>query len=199
MAKKTPANIYQLKITLHHSKPPIWRRMLVSGDTKLEQLHMIIQIAMGWWNAHLHQFIIDRIYYAADLGEFGLDFEDWGGRKLREDNFVLSDLIKTEKKKFRYEYDFGDSWYHDILVEKILPPDPNQKLPVCIKGKRACPPEDVGGIYSYDFFLEAFKDPNHPAHEDYIQWVGEDFDPEAFDLDAINKTLQEYAKDARLK
>jgi hypothetical protein len=102
----------------------------------------------------------------------------------------LGKSITAEGEKFAYEYDFGDFWEHDILIEKILPPDPKQKLPVCIKGKRACPPEDVGGVWGYDTFLEAIKDPQHPEHEMYTEWIDGEFDPEAFDLDAINSALR---------
>jgi hypothetical protein len=109
----------------------------------------------------------------------------------------LGSLVSAEGEKFAYDYDFGDFWQHIILVEKILPPldkilPPNakQKFPVCIKGKRACPPEDVGGVWGYDSFLEAIKDADHPEHAMYLEWIGGDFDPEAFDLDGVNKHLQ---------
>jgi hypothetical protein len=108
----------------------------------------------------------------------------------------LSKLITTEGEKFTYEYDFGDGWEHDILIEKILspldrimPPNAKQTFPMCLKGKRACPPEDVGGIWGYGTFLEAIQNPEHPEHSMYLEWSGGDFDPEAFDLDAINQAL----------
>jgi hypothetical protein len=102
----------------------------------------------------------------------------------------LNQIVTGEKFTFTYEYDFGDDWLHAILIEKILPPAPDQKLPVCIKGKRACPPEDVGGIWGYELFLEAIADPEHEEHDSYLVWVGGEFDPEAFDLDAINARLR---------
>ena len=94
--------------------------------------------------------------------------------------------------KFVYEYDFGDSWEHELLVEKILPPEKGAHYPRCIKAKRACPPEDVGGVWGYDDFLEAIQDPDHPDHEDMLEWVGGEFDPEAVDLDEINETLRYF-------
>jgi hypothetical protein len=177
--------IYQLKITLNESKPPIWRRLLVSGNTTLAKLHRIIQEGMPWQDYHLHQFIVGEVYYGVPSPEDWHEVED--ERRVR-----ISQLAPQEKIKFTYEYDFGDDWLHTVLVEKSLPPDPEQKLPVCLKGKRACPPEDVGGIWGYDTFVEAIKNPEHDEHDDYLQWIGGMFDPEAFDLDAVNARLRKF-------
>lgn len=185
---KATAPIYQIKITLEHSKPPIWRRLLISSETTLPKLHRIIQQAMGWYDSHLHAFDIHGVQYSAPLPYDTGHLAELG---MKSTNRVkLNKLITREGEKFRYEYDFGDDWQHKILVEKILPPDPKQKLPICIKGKRACPPEDVGGVWGYDSFLEAINDPNHPEHEMYVEWIGEGFDPEAFDLDTVNDRLK---------
>ena len=184
---KTPRQIYQIKVTLRGSRPPIWRRLLVASDTTLAALHDIIQMAMGWENSHLHAFEIGEDSYSAPLEDRfdDLDFKD-------ERRMKLSQVVVSEGFKFAYEYDFGDSWDHIILVEKVLPFDPTQALPVCIKGKRACPPEDVGGVWGYDTFLEAIQNPDHPEHEMYREWGGEDFDPEVFDLAAINAALRDW-------
>ena len=179
-------DIYQIKVTLKHSKPPIWRRIQVRGDTRLDKLHDILQAVMGWWNAHLHQFIVGGNYY----GEPNPDDEDWGLELLDETKVRLYQLAAGEKFKFVYEYDFGDSWEHLLLVEKLLPPEKGVSYPCCLKGKRACPPEDVGGVWGYEGFLEAIKDPDHADHEDMLEWVGGDFDPEEFDLAAVNEALQ---------
>lgn len=104
----------------------------------------------------------------------------------------LNKLITTEGEQFDYVYDFGDRWEHTILIEKILPPDPKQKLPVCIAGKRACPPEDVGGVWGYEDLLRAIKDPKHPNHTDYIEWIGEGFDPARFDIAEINAIFGDF-------
>lgn len=180
---KPDVPVYQLKITLKDSKPPIWRRLLVPGDTTLARLHRIIQEAMGWWDYHLHQFIVGGVYY----GEPSPD--DW--HEVNDERRIrLSQIAPSEKSRFVYEYDFGDDWIHTVQVEKVLPPNPEQKLPVCVKGKRACPPEDVGGIWGYDSFLEAISDPNHEEHASYLEWIGGSFDPEAFDVDEANARLQ---------
>ncbi|MFQ5617105.1 MAG: plasmid pRiA4b ORF-3 family protein, partial [Anaerolineales bacterium] len=178
-------NIYQLKISLKGAKPPIWRRVLVPANFTLHKLHKVIQAAMGWWDYHLHQFIIFGEYYSnpADDG--------WGDLETKnEQRYRLNQIVSGRGFKFEYEYDFGDSWAHVIQVEKILPREKGVRYPVCIKGKRACPPEDVGGIWGYAGYLEAIQDPKHPEHDDYLEWRGP-FDPNAFDLDEVNAALQE--------
>ena len=181
--KKTDVPIYQLKITLMDSKPPIWRRVLVPSDIPLSRLHRIIQAAMGWSDYHLHQFIVGDIYSGVP------EHDDWHEVK-DERRARLNQIAPTEKSRFIYEYDFGDDWLHAVQVESILAPDPTRKLPVCIKGRRACPPEDVGGFGGYANFLEALNDPGHSEHELYTQWIGGEFDPEACDLDDINARLR---------
>lgn len=185
---KATAPIYQIKITLKDSKPPIWRRLLISSETTLPKLHDIIQAAMGWYDSHLHAFDIHGEHYSAPSPYDSGHLQEMG---MKSTNRVkLNKLITAESETFRYEYDFGDDWQHEILLEKILPADPKQKLPLCIKGKRACPPEDVGGVWGYDGFLEAINDPEHQEHESYLQWIGDDFDPETFDLDEVNERLK---------
>jgi hypothetical protein len=185
--KQTPkADIYQIKVTLEYSKPPIWRRIQVAGDVNLRKLHRILQEVMGWSDYHLHQFIVGEAYY----GEPHPDYEGFGFQIRDEKRVKLGQIVPGEKFKFFYEYDFGDSWGHQLLVEKILPPEPGIQYPRCLKGKRACPPEDVGGVWGYEGFLEAIRDPDHPEHDDMLEWIGGEFDPEAFDLDEINAALE---------
>jgi len=180
----TDVPIYQIKVTLKGSKPPIWRRIQVRSDITLSRLHMILQEAMGWWNAHLHLFAVGQT-------EYGLPDPDFGFEGMRDERMVKLNQIATgEGARFIYEYDFGDSWEHVLLVEKVLPPEEGVQYPICTKGRRACPPEDVGGIWGYEEFLEAIQDPDHPEHEEYLEWIGDEFDPEEFDLDAINERLR---------
>jgi hypothetical protein len=103
---------------------------------------------------------------------------------------TLERLVPREKSKLLYEYDFGDSWDHELLVEKRLPLAAGKRYPVCLTGKRACPPEDCGGVWGYASVLEAIRDPEHPEHEEMLEWVGGEFDPEAFDLDEVNRELR---------
>ena len=183
-AQKKPADttIYQLKISLRETKPPIWRTLQVLSSTTLRQLHFIVQGSMGWYNSHLHQFLIDGIEYGEPAPEYDFDVTD-------EAKVKLSKVVGGEKAKFSYIYDFGDSWEHTILVEKILPRDPKILYPICIKGKRACPPEDCGGPWGYVEFLEAIQNPSHPDHDDMLEWIDGAFDPEEFDLDEVNQRL----------
>ncbi len=186
MAKtKQPADIYvyQIKVTIADIKPPIWRRVQVTSATSLYRFHEILQIVMGWSDYHLHEFIIDETHY----GEPSPDYIF----KMRNDKTVkLGQVVSEEDAKFEYIYDFGDSWHHKILVEKILPIEPDKKYPICLKGKRACPPEDCGGVSGYYEFLEAIQDPDNPEHEDMLDWAGGSFDPEAFDPDEVNQKLR---------
>jgi hypothetical protein len=175
--------VYRLKVTLKGAKPPIWRRIDVSGDVTLYDLHLTIQATMGWDNAHLHQFIIGGEFYGLPDEDMDLEVED-------ETRMILDQFGFREKSKFFYEYDFGDDWQHEIVVEKVLPRKPGEPYPVCLKGKRACPPEDVGGVWGYADFLEVIRDPEHPEYEETLDWVGEGFDPEYFDLDEINARLR---------
>jgi len=177
--------IYQFKVTLKGSKPPIWRRIQVRSDTRLDQMHEIIQVVMGWEDYHLHQFIIFDQYFGVPHDDY-LGFIDMHDEK----RYQLSDFGAKEGFKCIYEYDFGDGWEHILLLEKILPADQGTRYPLCLKGKRACPPEDVGGVWGYVYFLEAINDPEHEEHEMYIEWIGGKFDPEKFDIDYINRRLR---------
>ena len=183
-------SIYQLKITLKGCRPPIWRRVQVRGDSTLERLHWVIQLSMGWTNSHLHSFRIRGVEYGVPMPELG--FDEMG---LRDEQPVkLSKVISGEKFKFSYLYDFGDSWDHDILVEKVLEADPETDYPICIKGKRACPPEDCGGVWGYGNFLDVIQDPDHPEHEEMLEWIGGFFDPEDAALDEANEQLKQIAE-----
>jgi hypothetical protein len=175
-----------LKITLKGSKPPIWRRILVPSDIRLDRLHLVIQIAMGWFNCHLHQFSAFGRSYGVAYDDFAadLDIED-------ETKVKLRDLLQMEKDAMTYEYDFGDSWEHKITLEKVLPYDKAQALPVCIRGKRACPPEDCGGVWGYAELLKVLADPADPEHDAMLEWLGGPFDAEAFDMAAVNGVLSE--------
>lgn len=175
--------IYQLKITLRGGKPPIWRRVLVPGAFSLYQLHQLIQAAMGWRNCHFHGFTIDGERYALPSPD------DWEP-VVDERSHSVGQIAPRVKQKFVYEYDFGDGWEHEIVVEKILAPETGVKYPFCVTGRRACPPEDVGGPWGYAEFLVAISDRNHEEHESFLEWCGGSFDAAAFDLDAVNRQLR---------
>ena len=179
--KARPGSIYELKVTLADNILPVWLTVQVPSAFTLHQLHTVIQAAMGWEDYHLYQFEIgDRKYAKPDEYEV-LSFKD-----------ALRALLGREVQAgdtFIYEYDFGDSWFHDIVVEQELSPEPDMRYPVCIKGEGACPPEDCGGIFAYKELLENLSDPTREQHSEAVSWVDEGFDPRVFDLAAANRRL----------
>jgi len=178
--------VYQLKVTLKHIRPPIWRRVLVPAEMSLADLHDVIQMAMGWCDGHLHAFRAGgREYSLPDP----INDDLFGAPEIDERSAVLRAVARHEKDKLTYEYDFGDGWEHEVVVEKILPREQGKDYPVCVTGRRACPPEDCGGPWGYGAFLEAIANPHHPDHKEMTEWIGDDFDPGAFDLQAVNERL----------
>jgi hypothetical protein len=182
---KANAPVYQLRIELVDVQPEVWRTVLIPGSATLTKVHATILWGMGWEGGHLHEFTIGYEAY----GMPDPDFDDGRPVKL-EGRYTLASAV-GKLKSFRYEYDFGDGWEHVIKVEKILPPDPSLKAPVCIAGANACPPEDCGGPMGYEEFLEAIADPKHEDHDDMLTWCGGSFDPTAFDLAGVNARLSE--------
>jgi hypothetical protein len=174
--------IWQLKVTLREIDPPIWRRVLVRGSVTLGRLHSILQQTMGWTNSHLHLFEVGDKRYGTLDPEWEMDVVD-------ETKMRVSEAAPEPKAGFTYEYDLGDSWIHDVVVEKIIPPESTMLYPVCLDGKRACPPEDSGGVAGYADLLEILRNPAHEEHESTLQWVGGHFDPEGFDVNSANRAL----------
>lgn len=191
-SSRSGAPLYQLKITLKWSKPPIWRRVVVRADMKLDRLHDVIQITMGWTDSHLHQFIAGSGFGRAFYGRPDPGFAGMGSETLNETRYTVADLAPAAKRKFIYEYDFGDGWQHEVVTERILPPDPAFRHPVCLAGANACPPEDCGGMGGYYNLLEIMADPKHPEHQDMKEWVGGRLQPEAFNLDLVNSGLKRF-------
>ena len=191
MATKT-SEIYQIKVTLRGTKPPIWRRLLVPADMTLEQLHRVLQSAREGEDCHLHEFEIDEERY----GPPDPDGWDVGPETLSERKARLSDVLGDIGAKAIYTYDFGDSWEHRITVEKILPPEAGRKYPVCVAGKMQGPPEDCGGVFGYYELLAVVNDPAHTEHKHLREWLGKDFDPEAFSMDEVNRRLNGRARTA---
>ena len=172
--------IVSLKVTLRGTKPPIWRRLLMPDTMTLDDLHQAIQAAMGWDDCHLHAFDIDGRQY--------------GDRQTVDDvadenRLTLKGLLKSGVARFAYTYDFGDNWEHTVAIEKTRPAIDGEAYPLCVAGKRACPPEDCGGPWGYQHLLEVLADPDHPDYADQKEWVDEDFTPDHFDTVAANAVL----------
>ncbi len=185
---------YQLKITLKYSRPVIWRRIVVPASFKLDRLHDVIQRVMPWTNSHLHHFMVGTPYGrdCAFYGQPNSEFAGLGSDELDEKRFTLADIAPGAKAKFIYEYDFGDGWEHQIVVEKVLPPEAGFKHVICLAGANACPPDDCGGIPGYYQMLEIIADPKHPEQESMKEWLGGEWDPARFDLDGANAALKRF-------
>lgn len=181
---------YLLKIHLLDIEPAIWRRFVVPASITLDRLHDVIQIVMGWTDSHLHEFTIGNKRYT----EYPESNEDG----LACGRYRLGDLIKQKGRTFRYLYDFGDSWEHELVLEESRYFNPELRTELaCLDGQRSCPPEDVGGVPGYFEFLNALKDPNHEEHESYTEWSGGNFDSERFDPELINWELMKYLRWSR--
>jgi hypothetical protein len=175
-------SIFRITIALNDSSPPIWRRLLVPGSIRLAKLHDIFQAAMGWTNSHLHMFTIGEVSY-------GSQFDDYPEDEIDEKSVTVLRAL-TDVKQFTYEYDFGDSWDHTVVVEEKTTTRTGLKFAVCLDGSGACPPEDCGGTGGYERLLEALGNPSDPEHEALMEWAGGPIDVAAFDLARTNAELQ---------
>lgn len=173
--------VYQFKIVLKGTKPPIWRRIQVPSTYSFAKLHDAIQSAVGWYGGHLHEFRIRRPSTGREV-VIGLPDEDFFSdvEILDERRQKIADYFSSTNQKALYIYDFGDDWRHAVVLEKILPSEGKVVYPVCLAGRRACPPEDCGGVWGYEELLAALVDPKHPRHRELKEWVGGEFDPEDF-------------------
>lgn len=178
--RRSQSQTFQIKVTLRNVRPPIWRRLQVPSDILLPKLHEVLQAAMGWHDSHLHLFRVGNDCYAPP--------GDW--EPVGEDSrqVALVDLAAKKGARLVYEYDFGDGWTHDIVVESVLP-EPC-KVMRCTGGRRRCPPEDCGGPWGYAEFLDAIADRMHERHEELHEWCGGGFDPAEFDVDVANAALR---------
>ncbi|MEU4381655.1 plasmid pRiA4b ORF-3 family protein [Micromonospora echinofusca] len=179
-----PRQIFQLKISLAGVRPPVWRRVLVPGGYTLDRLHRVVQHAMGWRDCHLHSFEIEGRQY----GEPDPD----GELALRDELDVRLDAVVGKGSRFHYTYDFGDWWEHDLVVEDAFTADPDERYPTCSGGERACPPEDTGGPAGWQALLAVLADAGHPEHARTRDWVGDRFDPDAFDARRAGTLLRRF-------
>lgn len=186
--------IHHLKIELKNLKPMIGREVLVPSDIRLDRLHEVIQVAMGWTDSHLHEFIVGTLRDGERFGPPVSDPFASGPPSRNETKFTLRQIAPDKGSKLLYWYDFGDDWHHEVSVKAVLVATPNQPVPCCLKASRACPPEDCGGPWGYANLLDILADPEHEEHDDMRDWVGDGFDPEHVDIDAINKELAALAR-----
>lgn len=183
--KKPSASLFRLRIELEGITPLIWRRFWMEGDVPLVQLHHSIQAIMGWTDAHLHDFQIGGARYSTPTPYDELDDPSIDDRKVQMQKVLKG--ITT----FGYQYDFGDSWQHTVIIEEVAPqPEHPRGCAFVIEGERACPPEDAGGAHQYQEFLDRLaKNPRHKEVKAFLEWAGEDFNPNLFDRHAANAAL----------
>ena len=177
------------RVTLCDTNPPVWRMLKMFSDMSLDQLHYAIQGAFGWENSHLHAFETrGKMRYSSN--EINIDEGDEKDSR----RVTLAKLLEKNITKFTYEYDFGDSWNHEIEVENIALTETKTSVPECIDGARHCPPEDCGGTAGFENFREAMANPKHPEHRELKEWFGGRFDPEKFSKKAANEGIQSFLK-----
>ena len=189
--------IIEFKIELDGSEPKIWRTFQVEADTTFNQFHKIIQKVMGWEDYHMYDFKVGKTNIVDSRSEcFGGGFDFGQPKDIKANKVKLADMIEKKGQKFYYFYDMGDYWEHKLTVKKIFEAeDDDINYPVVLEGERACPPEDCGGIWGYQELLEILKDPKHPEYEDRIvDWLGEDFDPDYFSVEEVNKKFRKKVK-----
>jgi hypothetical protein len=175
MAAKT-STVHRLKVTLRRVRPPVWRRIEVASTTTLHQLSAELEAAMGWFGGHLHSFDAAGVIYQSPSDE------DFAWRPMKDERTAaLATVLSRVGAKMRWDYDFGDGWEHDVVVEAIEPAANDVVYPRCIAGRRACPPEDCGGPWGYTNLLEVLADPAHPEHASMLEWAPMEFDPARFD------------------
>jgi len=180
---KSFKNVYQFKVSLKGIRPPIWRRIQVPDYYTFWDLHVAIQNAMGWFDLHLHAFKIMNPNKRIE-DEIGIPDDEFASpeyRILAGWKQKISRYFSAQNNTALYIYDFGDYWEHELKLEKILSRDDQKDYPICVIGRRACPPEDCGGLPGYEDMLEVLSNPEHVEYDTMLEWVGDEFDPEHFD------------------
>jgi pRiA4b ORF-3-like protein len=178
----------QVRVSIDWIEPQIWRRLVVPLNFTLRDLHLVLQAAFGWMNAHLHEFEIGGLRYGEELADAERGEDD--PRSFDEMEVRLRDFSRKPGTSFRYVYDMGDNWEHTVCLEELLALESAPKVARCVEGARARPPEDVGGVSGYQEFLEAVLDRSHEEHRAMLRWAGGRFDPEWFDLALTNKDVE---------
>lgn len=175
-----PATLHHLKITLRDVDPKVVRELLVPSDLRLE---------------HLHEFIVGSLRDGERFGPKRSEgpFADFGAPVGDERRYTLKSLAPARGSRFIYWYDFGDDWYHDVVVSSVAASDMPPGAPLCLAAQNACPPEDCGGPWGYANLLEALRDPRHPDHAEILDWLGGGFDPTHCDRGAIQAALEDLA------
>ena len=188
MASVASTSAYEIRVTLMHIRPEIWRLIRVPSDIRMDRLHDVLQVAFGWTDSHLHQFhVIDA--KGGTKAYVGRPNPDFAGSTPTQDETkrLLTNFLAKPGDRLGYEYDFGDGWIHEVKLEAVHVQSARLTTPLCLDGAQACPPEDCGGPPGFARVLDAFANPKR-ADKELAEWVG-DYDPAAFDLTAVNRML----------
>jgi hypothetical protein len=176
--------VHELRVTLLDVSPAVWRLVRLPSALPLSTAHAVLQIAMGWEDRHLHEWRVGDVTYGLS------DEERWGETLADESSVLLADVAPVDTV-LRYDYDFGDGWEHVVEVVAVRPYDADVPPVACLAGARACPPEDCGGPPGYEHLLDALSDPDDAEHDDVVAWLGDHFDPAAFDIQSVNAHLEQ--------
>jgi hypothetical protein len=176
--------VHTLTVTLRDVEPEVWRRLTIKSETKLPAFARVLERVMGWQGYHLHAFAVGDVIFGEPDEEFETDYT------IDHRKITVEQVLPRVGSILRWDYDFGDGWEHDIVVESIDSPVEGKRYPVCLGGERACPPEDCGGVSGYEDLLRVLADPTDDEHEHMVTWAGEGFDPAAFDLVAANRRMR---------
>ena len=181
------AEIACLCIEIDDVAPLVRRRLEVPLTMRLDDLHFVLQIAIGWQNCHPFEFRV------GDLAWGLVDRDAPEISPLPADLATLADLVASGRT-FKYGYVFGEDWQHTGEVEAVVPAQPGVTYPRLLDAQGRCPPADIGGAAGYEDFLSAVADPKHPLHETMIEWDDPDFDPHVVNESAIRANLANLAK-----
>lgn len=196
LARRPDRAAFIVRVDLDGAEPPIWRRLRLASDLKLSQLHDILQVAMGWTDSHLHHFVMGPKVKDRMAEPFLTHYDEAEGLQgTAEWTVRLDETIAEKGDRLFYEYDFGDGWWHTIKLEAVEPSRDGDPRAACLAGRRACPPEDVGGIWGYRDLLAALAGNIDPENAEWLNeqlaWLPDDFNPAEFDVDLTNEDLRD--------
>ena len=178
--------VYKFRIELNGIRPLIWRQIQVPEDYTFWELHVALQDAMGWRHMELHQFDVSNLR-TGESESIGLPYVDmdWEAKASAGWDFYIADYFRPESLPAVYTYDFGYRWTHSITLETISPTVPGVKYPCCLRGERACPPEEIGGVDGYYDFVMVMGNPDHDDHREIREWYGRKYYPEKFSPEKV--------------
>jgi hypothetical protein len=185
--KKHAERVMTLRLDIVGCNPPIWRRIAVKESMWLSELHDAIQVMFDWYDYQVHSFVVGEGRFGNPIKRDEVTIED-------DRDVMLSDLELKAKDRFQYWYHFGEGWQIEIRVEKISTAEKGAHHPLCTGGERCGPPEDCGGLDAYHDMLACIKEPHTELGQEWIEWLGPNYDPERCDLDRINKAIRVLGK-----